>query len=297
MQNLALTSQFGNNGRRGNSSSNSFNSIVLNGVLPPSEDGRVEAIQVPNPMGKKKWVYRDDSPLEPGGWMEKDLDPWDIDYDGGSDTGTGTGTGTGTSSGKGFVPGSSSGWIADNSGFIIPNPNLGDYYGPETWSEQQRKRREADTNHINKLSDYFDVGGKYTGLIVSIAVNQLIKNLTDLGASVNDVNTSRSFDLIKKTLEELINYAIDSILIEFSDFIRNPNRKDGATFNKTLAFDSDFYPFSISDINGNKTMIDTIRYDIEIKYNNGILYCIIYALFISRGKIVSYSRIAQFVIE
>lgn len=46
MQNLALSSQFGNSGRRGSSSSNSFNSLVLNGVLPPNEDGRVEGIFV-----------------------------------------------------------------------------------------------------------------------------------------------------------------------------------------------------------------------------------------------------------
>jgi|GEM_PF-4819449 len=55
MQNLALSSQFSNSGRRGSSSSNSFNSIVLNGVLPPSEDGRVEGIaNKPNSKGRKK---------------------------------------------------------------------------------------------------------------------------------------------------------------------------------------------------------------------------------------------------
>ena len=80
MQNLALTSQFSNSGRRGNSSSNTFNSHVLNSDLPPSEDGRVEAIQLFDPKHKKykNYSYREDSPLGPGGFFEWGIQPGDV---------------------------------------------------------------------------------------------------------------------------------------------------------------------------------------------------------------------------
>lgn len=292
MQNLALSSQFSNSGRRGNSSSNSFQSIVMNGVLPPSDDGRVEAIQLFDPKTKKykQYTFREDSPLSPGGFMEWSFQPHDV-YD--FDSGGGGGSDTGTGKGGGGVPGNDVAY--GGNGYIIPTIT-NEYYGPETWSEQERRRRESDSNLIESLDDYFTVGGLYTPIIVSAAQNGLIQYLIALGASVHD--NSKSFQLLELMIEEVLIHSIDVIKESVSSLVKNPNRKNGDSIKKRLHIDNAFPPIKIKHpYTGEELVVDTVDIVFEAKYDNGKLFVTIWANLISNGKVVSYIRIAQYVID
>lgn len=163
MQNLALTSQFGNSGRRGNSSSNSFNSLVLNGVLPPSEDGRVEVnegIKAP-PKKSEKIIFPDKTP---DGFGFPDGKPGDGDF------------------------GKERKWAQeqdgyrspDNSGHYIIPPNT--YVNPRSWgsilmeewerkqnqpeTEEEKERREYGykiVDNLKELSKLVNIGVAYNG--------------------------------------------------------------------------------------------------------------------------------------
>jgi hypothetical protein len=222
MQNLALSSQFNNSGRRGSSSSNSFQSLVMNGVLPPSEDGKVEAIGMHNPSKKKKWVYRDDSPLEPGGWMEiDDNNPFDAEHGGGGlGDGTGPGHGSGWGTGKGLggdsgVPGYDVAYGGNFGGSLFPKDQGYIYPTDEVAEEIARQRRLQRV--IGNFLNHF--GNKQFVIdFESFLKEKFISDLYRIGANENDNFTG--FSLLTNVLYEAIRHPFTNVINAMEDFLR-----------------------------------------------------------------------------
>lgn len=277
MQNLALSSQFGNNGRRGSSSSNSFNSLVLNGVLPPSEDGRVEVnegIKAP-PKKSKKIIYPDKTP---DGFGFPDGKPGDGDF------------------------GKERKWAQeqdgyrspDNSGHYIIPPNT--YVNPGHWgrtlmeelerknnqseTEEEKERREYGYQLYDRLKNLFNP--RPNDYIVDIAGLRTL----DWVSGINEVFESEED---KRYLKETVGLLIEALLSEtffngkfeeILNFIKNKEININKEFTYIPFLPEVFNPplrtYYYPDKN-NVREIRSVQLKVVVKFVNGKAVVFIYA--------------------
>ena len=250
MQNLALSSQFSNSGRRGSSSSNTFQSLVMNGVLPPSEDGRVEAIQFYDPKTKKykQYNYREDSPLGPGGFFEWGIQPDDMF----GDPNSGSGPVIEGPAGSGGVVGSGGNNVVIG---LVPNP-VGIGFTPNFPTNTTSPQRQEWDRKVNELTDK--------------AVPSLISQFGALYDSL-ERQLQDFFDELNLS-DALIKTYISMILQDFNtnrnDEYNNPNFREQIRNmidrNGTLGVVNNFYDTMYNTIYG-QTL--TIQFSTSITYN------------------------------
>ncbi len=229
MQNLALTSQFGNSGRRGSSSTNTFQSLVMNGVLPPSDDGRVEAIQLFDPKTKKYKQYNgrttNSSGLGPSGVA---FDEWGIQPDDMfGDPNSGSGGSVDGPAGRGGIQGGEDddreNWDPHNTGGTIRinfpglTPNHG-YFYPSDKHLEEKARQTWLSRVLGNVQIHFGFGG-FTNQVFNTVKNNLISSFNALNIDSNGPN----FSYLTKFLQDLLNKMLipdSNVMRELEEYIK-----------------------------------------------------------------------------
>jgi hypothetical protein len=305
MQNLALSSQFNNSGRRGSSSSNSFQSLVMNGVLPPNEDGRVEAFGAKNENNnifedfwrkiQAWWEGRNsggtndsfdkNNPGSGGGNNGIGPSSWGffgdrtnfgspVDLTGGSGRGSG-----GDSDRENWDPHNTGGTIRIN--YPTPNSRMGYFLPSDEYLEGLARQQFYDRVLANVLN-LFEIP-QFTNEVFNI-VKYSLQNLFD-GLKLSDNSFISSF--LQALLNKLL-YPDPNLIEKIKDYIKsgkfssNSNIPDFMRQNEIdrekvyfTLFEENFENKGINTIGG---FLKSISINMKIEVKGGKTYLTIYAV-------------------
>jgi hypothetical protein len=268
MQNLALSSQFSNSGRRGSSSSNTFNSLVLNGVLPPNEDGRVEGIKMKPPkkiyFPKPKSIGDGFPDKKDGDFRKERTKDWEIEED------NVFGKGKDSASGPNNVP-------------------YSDFQ--RKLEEQERERNRPETQEEKERREYgYQLFDRLRNLFNPIpndwVIDSSILKLKDFFDAINEAflepNDEKYFyKIIDLMLKDLLSGNSSGWYFEeMLKFIKDKERNIGKeyTFEQLPEyFDPTLKTFWKPD-RDNIREIESVRLKVVVKFVNGKAVAFIYAI-------------------